>query len=119
MKKIIIAEDDAFISDVAKQRLSDAGFEVTAVADGDFVLQTVQSSQPDVLLLDIDLPHVDGLTILKDIRADETLKELPVIVFTNNDDANLKSDVEALGATHFMKAVTGSEELVSAVQSVL
>jgi len=83
MKKILLAEDDPFIIDIYTTKLKQAGFEVEVVSEGDEVLKKAREKKPDLLLLDIVLPTMNGWEILRAIRESEDLKDLPVVVLSN------------------------------------
>lgn len=119
MKTIIIAEDDSYLSEIVTLKLHEAGYGVVRVDDGEVVLATIAEKEPSLVLLDLDLPHRDGFSILEEIRTTESTKELPVIIFTNNDDPAIKERAAALKATYFLKALTGSGELVEVVNQQL
>ena len=83
MKKILLAEDDPFIIDIYTTKLKQAGLEVEVVSEGDEVLEKARKQKPDLLLLDIVLPTMNGWEILRAIRQSEDLKELPVVILSN------------------------------------
>lgn len=119
MQNIIIAEDDSFLSEIVAVKLHEAGYGVVRISDGDAVVPIVKEKQPAMLLLDLDLPHRQGFSILEEIRNTKELAELPVIIFTNNDEPEIKKRAKELNATYFMKALTGSGELVQTVTGIL
>jgi DNA-binding response OmpR family regulator len=81
-KKIFIIEDDKIISDVLNDALVEAGFEVARAFDGEEGLALVESSQPDLLLLDILLPKMDGLTIAKKLKENSETTDIPIFILT-------------------------------------
>src|SRR5262245_1207851 len=84
MKKILIVEDDQLVATAYRRRFQEAGYEVDWAADGLEGIKTVNALRPDVVLLDLLMPRVDGIEVLKYIRAHPDLKDLPVIVFSNS-----------------------------------
>ncbi|KKU89086.1 MAG: Response regulator receiver protein [Candidatus Wolfebacteria bacterium GW2011_GWA2_47_9b] len=83
MKKILLAEDDPFIIDIYTTKLKQANLEVEVVNEGDEVLEKARKQKPDLLLLDIVLPTMNGWEILRAIRESEDLKDLPVVILSN------------------------------------
>ena len=83
MKKLLFIEDDAFVGRMYQRSLQSEGFQVDLVGDGEAGLAAFQRKKPDVVLLDLMLPKVSGIRILKHIRAQPETTSLPVIVLTN------------------------------------
>jgi DNA-binding response OmpR family regulator len=81
-KTIIIIDDDVRSSGEIKLFLEEKGFIVSYIEDGSIALQRINDSRPDIILLDIIMPKIDGFTIAKQIRYDEKLKDIPIIVFS-------------------------------------
>ena len=119
MKKILIAEDDKFLQDLVAHKLTDAGYQILKVSDGDEVVSELVMHQPDLLLLDIDLPNRNGFEILEEVRDTLSISGISVIVFTNDDSQEVKTRAEKFKATYFLKAMTGTGELVDAVAKIL
>lgn len=83
MKRILIIEDDPLIADVYSQQLRAEGFAVDVAADGKAGLEIFNGHRADLVILDLMLPKIDGVEVLKTIRAQAGLREVPIIVFTN------------------------------------
>src|SRR5437868_6372340 len=83
LKKIVLIEDDPVISRVYKAKLEREGYSVVTAADGQEGFFLVHDSKPDAVILDLMLPKMDGLQILKKVRAQKQFESLAVIVFTN------------------------------------
>ncbi|MGA2417676.1 MAG: response regulator [Candidatus Staskawiczbacteria bacterium] len=83
MKKILIVEDDPILLSTLADNLTKEGFEIIKAGDGEEGLASALSAKPDLILLDILLPKMDGLTMLKKLRQDEWGKHAPVIILTN------------------------------------
>jgi len=82
MKKILLIEDDEFYTKTYKYGFEKAGYEMLTAENGDEGLKLLQSEKPDLVLLDLIMPVKDGFDFLKEIRANEALKDTPVIVLT-------------------------------------
>ena len=82
-KKILIVEDDNFLRSLTAKRLEKEGYVVAVAVDGESALVTAQDEQPDLILLDLLLPGLDGFGVLGKLKAHNDLKKVPVIVFSN------------------------------------
>src|SRR5687768_1531860 len=78
----LVIEDDADLSDIFSKALQTAGFEVEAIRDGRVAEQRLQEIVPNVIVIDLHLPHVDGVTLLKQINENERFEETRVIITT-------------------------------------
>lgn len=119
MKKVLIAEDDIFIRDIAETKLTESGYEVHKTADGGSVVNKMKEVMPDILLLDLLLPNKHGFSVLEEIRAEEAFKDTPVLVFSNENGEDVEARAKELGAEYFFKALTGTGELVKKVEEIL
>ncbi len=121
MKRILITEDDRFMANVCRQQFTDAGYEVAIAHDGHAAVEELVARPPDIVLLDLNLPGIDGVGVLRFLRSRETLCELPVIVVSNS--AYFSGEVQAAwsaGATHFLnKGDCSPKMLVDEVARVL
>src|SRR5947209_4071500 len=99
MNKVLIIEDDPLTAHVYKTRLSKAGFEVHVAVDGTGGLQSVQECEPDIVLLDLMLPKMNGMDILKKLRSEPKFTQLPIIVFTSAYVPNMINEALLAGAT--------------------
>lgn len=82
MKKIMVAEDDPEVFKLFKYALENAGYTVVGTNEGQKVISDLLKEKPDLLILDVNLPHKDGYSILLDIENDPELSRIPVIVST-------------------------------------
>ncbi len=83
MKRILITDDDLFMANVCRRKFEEAGFHVTVATDGHAAVEELVLHPPDVVLLDLMLPEIDGLGVLRFLRSRERLRGLPVIVVSN------------------------------------
>lgn len=83
MKHILITDDDQFMANVCRRKFEEAGFSVTVATDGHAAIEELVLHPPDVVLLDLMLPEIDGLGVLRFLRSRERLRGLPVIVVSN------------------------------------
>lgn len=100
--KILIIEDEKALYEVLKERFENEGFEVHVAHDGAEGLLLALEKQPDVILLDIVLPKVGGLDMLKKLRTYDVGKTIPVVVLTNLSDTKQVHEALASGARDFL-----------------
>jgi DNA-binding response OmpR family regulator len=119
-KKILVVEDELALSQVLSDRFIEEGFEVQTAADGEEGLQKATTWQPDLVLLDIVMPKMDGMTMLHKLRADPVGKTMPVILLTNLSDTEDVYDAMANGVYDFLvKSHWDLEDLIHEVQAKL
>jgi len=102
MKKIIIAEDDNFLANAYRFKLTKSGYEIKITGDGVETLAALHAQKPDLLILDLVMPKKDGFMVLGEMKKDPNLAHLPVIVASN---LMQKEDIDkamALGATDYV-----------------
>lgn len=81
-KKVLVVDDDADLLKMLKLRIEAEGFEFIGAGDGEEMLKLMKVNRPDVIILDIMLPRIDGYTALREMRNEEEFKDVPVIVLT-------------------------------------
>lgn len=120
MHKILVVEDDKFLVNAYRVKLTKSGFEVRIATDGQEALSTLQDFRPDLILLDLVMPVMDGFTALAEIKKDKKLAGIPVIIASN---LGQKEDIEkgkSLGAVDFIiKSNLSMDELVAKLNSYL
>lgn len=120
MKKILIIEDDPFLSEMYAAKLSQENFQAELAVDGKEGLKKIQSCKPDLILLDIVLPKMDGFEILKKLKQDPKLKKIPVVLLTNLGQKNEVEKGLALGADEYIiKAHFTPTAVVAKVKEIL
>jgi DNA-binding response OmpR family regulator len=100
--KIMLVEDDSFVVDIYQTKLSQEGYEVIQAENGIEAIKKLEKEIPDMILLDIIMPYVDGLQVLKKIKSDERLKNVPVILLTNLSQKEDINDGLGLGADDYL-----------------
>ncbi len=116
---IYIIEDDADIRELETYALKNSGYEIKAFADSTDFYSACKEQKPSLVLLDIMLPKEDGLTVLQKIRADQSLKKVPVIMVTAKTTEIDKVKGLDLGADDYITKPFGVMELVSRVKAIL
>ncbi|HLN18966.1 MAG TPA: response regulator [Patescibacteria group bacterium] len=101
-KKILIVEDDSFVMDIYRTKLIQEGMEVETADNGMEALKKIEKLQPDLILLDIVMPYVDGLEVLKKVRAMEDKKNIPIVLLTNLSQKEEVDQGLALGANDYL-----------------
>lgn len=118
--KILIVEDDTFLAGIYANKFEREGFKVFLATDGEAGLKTAKKEMPDIMLLDILLPKLDGFEVLEKIKGDAVTRVIPVILLTN---LGQKEDVDKglkLGAADYLiKAHFMPAETVEKVKKVL
>jgi len=119
MKRVLIIEDDKDIVELVRYNLTNEGFQVTAAYDGTGGLSTLRKTPPDLLLLDLMLPKMSGLDICREIRKDESLNRLPVLMLTaRGDEADRVVGLE-MGADDYVTKPFSPRELIARVKALL
>lgn len=117
-KRVLIAEDEPNIAESLTFLLERAGFDVAVAPDGKRALDTVRDALPDVLVLDVMLPELDGYEILRRLRAGEETATLPVLMLTAKGQPQDRETALACGADIFMTKPFANSEIVAAVESL-
>lgn len=119
-KKILIVEDDKFLRELIVKKLSNEGYEIIEAADGEQGLQKIKEDRPELVLLDLILPGIDGFEVLTQKREDPFINAIPVVVLSN---LGQKEDVDKglnLGATDYLiKAHFTPGEIIEKVRNII
>jgi DNA-binding response OmpR family regulator len=116
---ILIAEDEPSILESLDFILRRAGWSISSVTDGDAVLGTLRRAPPKLVVLDVMLPKRSGFDILKQIRADELLRTLPVLILTAKGQAKDRRTAEELGADGFVTKPYANAEVIDEVRRLI
>lgn len=120
MKKLLIIEDDQIVANIYRNKFSVEGFQVEVALDGDAGLNTIRSFRPDAVILDLMLPKMTGVELMKKIRAEPDYQDLPVIVFSNTYMTNLVQEAWKAGATKCLsKANCSPRQVIEIVRSAI
>lgn len=121
MYKIVIVEDDTFLSKMYYDKLSrEETFEVYAVESGGRALEVIRNQKPDMVLLDVMLPDMNGVQILKEIRKDPLFSSLHVLMLSNLNEKEYITEAVALGIDGYLiKAHFTPNEVVDKIKQVL
>ena len=120
MAKILIVDDDAMISDMYLMKFTENGFDVITASDGKTALEKIESERPDVVLLDIVMPQIDGFDVLKELGKKGILGKIKVVLLSN---VGQKEDIErglSLGAAEYIiKANFTPSEVLEKVKKII
>jgi DNA-binding response OmpR family regulator len=117
---VVIVEDEKMLADMYSTKFAMEGFEAQKANDGQAGFDLVKQVKPQVVLLDIIMPKLDGFAVLKMIKSDPELQAIPVILLTNlGQDEDIKKGKELGAADYFVKANHTPAEVVQKVKQVL
>jgi len=115
---VLVADDDPFNLRLLQELCEAAGYQVITSADGAEVLDVVAREQPDLILLDIDMPNVNGLEVTKILKADPDLSRIPLILVSSPDDEEARTAGIEAGADDYVTKPFGTRELLARVDSL-
>ncbi|MEM9371201.1 MAG: response regulator [Pseudomonadota bacterium] len=114
-KRVLLAEDEPHIIESLSFLLGRAGFEISTEMSGARALERALSNPPDVMLVDVMLPELDGFEMLRQLRADPRTKELPVVMLTAKGQREDRDRAENLGADVFITKPFSNADVVDTV----
>jgi two-component system alkaline phosphatase synthesis response regulator PhoP len=116
MKTVLVVDDEPMIVQLARDYLEHAGFAVVSAADGKAALAAARSSRPDLIVLDLGLPEIDGLDVARALRRDTTI---PIVMLTGRGDEADKIAGLEIGADDYVTKPFSPKELVARIRAVL
>lgn len=121
MAKILLVDDDALLVRMYQKKLENDGYEVTTASDGEVAFAKVEEFKPDLILLDIMMPKINGLQVLAKLKEDKATANIPVILLTNvggsEDDANRGLELGAVA--YLVKATNRPKAIIEKVKEIL
>ena len=119
-KNILIVEDDSFVSELYDHQFNKYGFDTKIAPDGETALDLVKKNKFDAILLDIMIPKVDGLEVLKRLKADSATKNTHVIILSNlGQDELIKQALQVGAKAYIIKSLYTPAQVVAEVRSIL
>lgn len=119
MAKILIIDDTPLIVDMAKEVLLNEKYEVITASDGVEGLAIARETSPDLIILDVMLPRLNGYEICRMLKFDEKYKDIPIIMFTSKSSEENKLMGEECGADDYIIKDFGSDQLVNLVKKYI
>ncbi len=118
--KILIIDDNLLLLEIYSGKFTEAGFEVFTAEDGEKALTLLEKQEPDLIILDLILPKIDGFEILKVIKQKERLKKIPVLVLTNRAEYEFRKKALQLGAAEYLPKLNFTPaEVVAKAKTIL
>ena len=120
-KKVVLAvDDDALVLKMYERIFESEGIQTLVARNGEEGLEMIKEHKPDFVVLDIRMPKLDGIEVLKRMRKDKGMKDTPVLILTNYDEAEYRETTEKLGALDFLvKTNVDPNELAKRVSGYL
>ena len=120
MKRILIVEDEEIMLDLLQRKLKTHGYEVLVARDGEEGLKLIKKERPDLIIMDLVMPKMDGFMVMEEIQKDEDLKKIPLIVVSNSGQPVELNRVRDLGAKDWLiKTEFNPQELVEKIKKQL
>ncbi len=118
-KRILIVDDELDVLELVAYRLKKRGYGVLTAINGQEGLDSIRAERPDLVLLDSCLPVLDAFEVCRQLKSDEELKHIPIILFTATLDTVVAEKAKELGASDFILKPFDSEELLEKITSIL
>lgn len=120
-KKVLVVDDEPSVVKVVVFRLKKAGYEVISANDGESALKILKENKPDLILLDIALPDIDGYEVCARIKADETTKSIPIIFFSASTSMIMNKDdiLKKYGVQGYLNKPFETEELIKSISDII
>jgi len=118
-KKILVADDEEDIKMVLQMYLENCGFEVVTAFDGLDAVSKIQETQPDLILMDIMMPVIDGIEVTRQIKSSEDTKGIPVVMLTAAAQSTMVEKAMAAGASDYIAKPFEPETVLATIQKIL
>lgn len=119
MPKILTADDSASMRQMVSFTLKGAGYQVVEAVDGKDALQKAQKEKADLVLTDVNMPNMDGITLVKQLRTLPDYKFTPILLLTTESALDKKQEGKAAGATGWLVKPFNPDQLLSTIKKVL
>lgn len=120
MKRILVVDDEKSVVEVLTKKLQLEGYDVSVALDGQEALDKISKEKFDLILLDIIMPVLDGMSVLRRLKESDETKNIPIIVLTNLQDDDKISEVVIQGQSDYLiKANYSLDDLMAAVKKKL
>lgn len=121
MAKILLVDDDPLLVRMYQKKLENDGYNVETADDGEQAIRKINDSKPDLILLDVMMPKVNGYEVLKNIKNNDSTKNIPVILLTNvgSSDEDVEKGLELGAVAYLVKAGNRPSAIISKVKEIL
>jgi len=120
MAKILVVEDDRFLRELISKKLRNEGFEVIEAIDGEEGFKKIKEEKPNVVLLDLILPSMDGFDVLEKVKKDKEIASIPIVILSNLGQREEIEKGLKLGATDYLiKAHFTPGEIVEKIKNII
>ncbi|MDP3971101.1 MAG: response regulator [bacterium] len=120
--KVLIVEDDKFLSELISTKLDKEGFDISLAGDGETGVNKASEFKPDIILLDIMLPGMDGFEVLEKLKghSDKAITEIPVVILSNfGQESKVEKGLQLGAVDYLVKANFTTGEIVAKIKEVL
>ena len=118
MLTILAVDDSASMRAMVSFTLKDAGYEIISAVDGDDALEKAKSNDPDLVLTDVNMPNMDGITLIKELRKLPKYKYTPMLMLTTESSTEKKMEGKMAGATGWLVKPFNPEQLIATIRRV-
>jgi len=118
-KKVLLIEDEKILSEMYEARLKREGFEVLSTMNAESALELIKKKKPDLILLDLLLPGIQGQEVLKILKEGSETKDIPIIVFSNYDTPEVRKQSAKYKTKYILKANVTTKDLVEIIKEEL
>ncbi len=119
-KKLVVADDEQFITTAYSDGLARAGFSVAVAHNGEEALEVIAREHPDLVLLDLIMPKMNGFEVLKKVKSDPALQSIPVVILSNLSQETDEAEVKKNGAIDFIvKSDISLQDLILRINQLL
>ena len=119
-RKVCLIDDEADIREIYTVGLTTEGFEVLPAENGEAGLRCIREDRPDIVVLDLQMPVLDGLDVLKTLTTDKSIPKIPVIILSNTDnEETFRKAGEFNASFFFVKALSHPKKVAGAIREVL
>ena len=120
MASILIVEDDKFVRDLYQHEFEKSGYDIKVAEDGEIALKAVKESKLDCILLDVMLPKVDGLEVLRRIKEDSATKNIPVMILSNlGQDEIIRQALQIGAKAYIVKSLYTPSQVVNEIRGLI
>jgi CheY-like chemotaxis protein len=117
MIKVLVAEDDKFLMKVYEAKLAKEGYTLIGARDGAEAIELIKAEKPSVILLDLVMPKKNGFEVLAEVKADDSVKDIPVIILSNlGQEADVKKGISGGAVDYIIKADMSIDEVVDKIR---